>query len=52
MVKPLGGVGAALSTLAGRTCHSQRSVHARSYPDQFIGHGPSEALQAQFRRKG
>jgi 1-deoxy-D-xylulose-5-phosphate synthase len=48
----LGGVGAALSTWLAENAIPNVQCIRRSYPDQFIGHGPSEALQAQFRRKG
>jgi len=48
----LGGVGAALSTWLAEHAIPNVQCIRRSYPDQFIGHGPSEALQAQFRRKG
>lgn len=46
----LGGVGAALSTWLAEHAIPNVQCIRRSYPDQFIGHGPSEALQAQFRR--
>ncbi len=48
----LGGVGAALSTWLAENGIPNVQCIRRSYPDQFIGHGPSEKLQARFRRKG
>ena len=48
----LGGVGAALSTWLAENGIPNVQCIRRSYPDQFIGHGPSETLQAEFRRKG
>ncbi|MDG1253419.1 MAG: 1-deoxy-D-xylulose-5-phosphate synthase [Schleiferiaceae bacterium] len=46
----MGGVGAALSTWLAENGIPGVQCLRRSFPDRFIGHGPSEALTTESRR--